>query len=57
MQMEANIGGPPSSCVGQLRHTGLYTPAVDGRLFLRERIEDGEENMLENEEPGLELWK
>ena len=32
--MEAHIGGPPSSFVGQLRDTGLYTPAVGWASYL-----------------------
>ena len=34
MQMEAHIGGPPSSFVGQLQDTGLYTPAVGWASYL-----------------------
>ena len=34
MQMEAHIGGPPSSFVGQLRDTGIYTPAVGWASYL-----------------------
>ena len=34
IQMEAHIGGPPSSFVGQLRDTGLYTPAVGWESYL-----------------------
>ena len=34
MQMEAHIGGPPSSFIGQLRDTGLYTPAVGWESYL-----------------------
>ena len=34
MQMEAHIGGPPSGFVGQLRDTGIYTPAVGWASYL-----------------------
>ena len=34
MQMEAHIGGPPSSFIGQLQDTGLYTPAVGWESYL-----------------------
>ena len=34
VQMEAHIGGPPSSFIGQLQDTGLYTPAVGWESYL-----------------------
>ena len=34
MQMEAHIGGPPSSFIAHLRDTGLYTPAVGWEFYL-----------------------
>ena len=34
LQMEAHIGGPPSTIIGQLQDTGLYTPAEGWESYL-----------------------